>query len=388
MDFIKAIIYLSFPILVFLFFNKLEEDRNYSFLFKVSLVISVIIYIFLVRDYRLSILINIPLLLAYLNRYKKIYLFINVLIIVYFVFLLKLPISIILPQYILLFLFLMTTNSKLNMFIAVTSYFYSFIYFMYDDVSFLSLGTLNVLLVVLAYYFFCIILKYMTITSKNKYHKLEERYRNYLFRFIHEVKNPIAVCKGYLEMFNKNSDVNKKEKYIELISKQIDESLNIMEDYLVYGRFNVVLDYMDLCLLIEDVYSDFSYLNKEDVNIKLKCDADELIIMGDYNKLRQVLVNIIKNSLEAKRENEPLNINISVSVNNNNNIVVKITDNGVGIDNIERLGNKFYSTKSSGNGLGVNFCKTIISMHKGKIRYSSKKGMGTNVSIMLPLTEM
>lgn len=384
-DFIKAIIYLSFPILIFLFFNNLEHDKNYSFLFRFSLVSSTILYTLLIRDYRLSVLVNIPLLLAYLNHYKRTYLCINLLIFVYFVLGLNFPINIVFLEYLILPLFLMTTNSKLNMFVSVTSYFYSFIYFMYNDISFLSLGTVTVLLFVLAYYAFCLILKYMTITSKNKYSKLEEQYRNYLFRFIHEVKNPIAVCKGYLEMLNGKVEDDKKKKYIELISKQINESLKIMEDYLVYGRFNVVLDYMDACLLVEDVYSDFSYLNSENVNIKLDCNVDELIIMGDYTKLKQVLVNVIKNSLEAKKDEKILNINISVSTYNGN-IVIKVEDDGRGIDCIDKVGNKFYSTKNNGNGLGVNFCKTIISMHKGKIRYASKKGSGTKVSIMLPLS--
>ena len=230
----------------------------------------------------------------------------------------------------------------------------------------------------------------MIISSKNKYIELEDTYRSYLFKFIHEVKNPIAVCKGYLEMLSKKETIEKKDvkNYINIINKEIDESLNLMDDYLVFGRFAVNLDYMDLNLLLEDVYHSFKNLSEsKDIKIDFDYDEEEVIILGDYNKLKQVLINIIKNSIEAKKDDNPLNIKIKL-FKVENEIKIEVIDDGVGIKDVKQIGKEFYTTKINGTGLGVNFSKTIISMHKGKIKYSSTLGKGTKVLITLPLTEV
>ena len=159
-------------------------------------------------------------------------------------------------------------------------------------------------------------------------------------------------------------------------------------DYLVFGRFAVNLDYMDLNLLLEDVYHSFKNLSEsKDIKIDFDYDEEEVIILGDYNKLKQVLINIIKNSIEAKKDDNPLNIKIKL-FKVENEIKIEVIDDGVGIKDVKQIGKEFYTTKINGTGLGVNFSKTIISMHKGKIKYSSTLGKGTKVLITLPLTEV
>ena len=220
----------------------------------------------------------------------------------------------------------------------------------------------------------------------SKYNYLEETYRNYLLNFIHEVKNPIAVCKGYIEII-KNKKLNKKE-YVQIIEKEINESLMIMEDYLMFGRFKVNLEYMDINLLLEEVFIKFcDATNKDKININFVYNEDEVIILGDYNKLKQVFVNIIKNSIEAKREGVFLDINIKMVVRKKE-VVITIEDNGIGMDSVAQVGNKFYTTKVNGTGLGVNFSKTIIMLHNGEIKYNSKANKGTKVIISIPLFEM
>ena len=72
----------------------------------------------------------------------------------------------------------------------------------------------------------------------------------------------------------------------------------------------------------------------------------------------------------------------------NNNILIYIEDNGIGIKDIESIGNKFYTTKANGNGLGIIFSKTIVLLHKGDIKYSSFNKRGTKVIISLPLVNL
>ena len=113
--------------------------------------------------------------------------------------------------------------------------------------------------------------------------------------------------------------------------------------------------------------------------------SDEIYINGDYNRLKQVFVNIFKNALEAKKDFIPLEVLINVK-NYKNYIKIDITDNGIGMDKdtLENMNEIFYTTKTNGNGLGVVLSNEIIEMHSGTIKYLSTKDIGTTVSIKLP----
>ena len=110
-------------------------------------------------------------------------------------------------------------------------------------------------------------------------------------------------------------------------------------------------------------------------------NIDELYVLGDYDRLKQVFINLIKNSYEANSKN----INISISLKKNN-VLITVIDDGDGIEEKElsRIGDIFYTTKPKGTGIGVNLSKEIIKLHDGNIIYKSKIKEGTKVIISLP----
>ena len=218
----------------------------------------------------------------------------------------------------------------------------------------------------------------------DRYNLLEKEYSNYLFKFIHEIKNPLSVANGYIEIINKkNKDSN---EYISFIDKSINDSLNIIEDYLIYGRNNVVFDYLDINLLIKDVVDDFKKLKDlYNMNVNFYDDEEEIIVFGDYSKLKQVFMNIMKNSIEA-RDDIKLEIDIDYKIVKDY-IIIDITDNGVGAD-CSKIGNLYYTTKKGGTGLGINYSKNIIKLHNGFIKYGSNSCKGTNVKIGLPIINL
>ena len=231
-------------------------------------------------------------------------------------------------------------------------------------------------------YFLSIFIKTTFSLINNKCNCLEETYRNYLLNFIHEVKNPIAVCKGYIEII-KNKKINKNE-YVEIIEREINESLMIMEEYLMYGRFKVNLEYMDINLLLEEIFINFCDLTDNDkVNINFMYNDDEVIILGDYNKLKQVFVNIIKNSRESIIKKGTIKLYTKIE---KNKIKIFIEDNGVGMTKSElnKIKDAFFTTKANGTGLGTYLSNEIIKLHNGSLDYSSKKNIGTKVMITLP----
>ena len=103
--------------------------------------------------------------------------------------------------------------------------------------------------------------------------------------------------------------------------------------------------------------------------------------------MKQVLVNVFKNSIEAKdkkKDNNYLRVDVSKK---NGEVVIKIKDNGVGMDSktLSRVDEMFYTTKDKGTGLGVALSKEIVKMHQGRMEYDSVKGKYTLVTITLPI---
>lgn len=110
-----------------------------------------------------------------------------------------------------------------------------------------------------------------------------------------------------------------------------------------------------------------------------------LYINMDKDKIVQVLINIVKNGLEAMNENGTIHIRLS---HNGNNAVIEIEDTGRGIpkSELEKIFNPFYTTKQNGTGLGLSICYKIIQDHQGKMEIESILHQGTIFRIILPLS--
>ena len=199
-----------------------------------------------------------------------------------------------------------------------------------------------------------------------------------LFKITHEIKNPIAVCKGYLDMINTN-DKDQVERFIPIIKSEIERLLVILEDFLNINRQSTNMDIMDINMLIEDVV-DKLVLSSDDIKINTNLIDDEIYINGDYNRLNQMLINILKNSIESITTKGFINI---TSYFKNKNYIVTIEDNGVGMSKeiLSKMKEPFYTTKSRGTGLGMTLIYEIAGAHNIKVHYSSKERVGTKVTL-------
>ena len=214
----------------------------------------------------------------------------------------------------------------------------------------------------------------------------EKLLRTSISKLTHELKNPIAVCNGYLEMLDLNNKI-KTKKYIEIISNEITRSKSIIDEFSNYGKLkSIEKEEIDISFLFEDISSILNplfKLNKAKLNIKIN---QEIYINADYNKLKQVLINLLKNTIEAKQEQLPLEVNINI-IKRKNNIIINIEDNGIGKskETLEKVYDIFYTTKPNGTGLGLAFCKEVIELHQGKINITSEENKGTKIVITLPI---
>ena len=201
-----------------------------------------------------------------------------------------------------------------------------------------------------------------------------------VFTLAHEVRNPLAIVKGYNSMLNQDNI----EKYKDIIDKQINEAIDILDNYLLYNKIVVHKEIMDINVLLSDLYDEFYlYLKDQKIKFEIFLEDDEIFIEADYNKLKQVFANIIKNSIEAKSSL----IQISYSIIKSK-LVILVKDNGQGIErgNLEKLNSNIsFSSKVLGNGIGTMVSKKIIELHNGKIQYDSLNNVGTSVEVILQI---
>ena len=236
-----------------------------------------------------------------------------------------------------------------------------------------------------------IILKYINYESKilNIYFTMqdvekEDHIQTSLFKITHEIKNPLAVVKGYISIFDVNNPV-KSKKYIDIINNEIDRSLELLNDFKDLSKINVVKQEMDVMALSDDIKKTMIPLfNAKKIKYELKCESN-IMINADYNRMKQVLVNLLKNSIEAS--NKEKSIITLTTFFSNDNLYIIVKDNGEGMDKdtLEKIFTPFYTTKHYGTGLGVCLSKEIIEAHNGSLNYTSVPNKGTIAKIVLPI---
>ena len=203
--------------------------------------------------------------------------------------------------------------------------------------------------------------------------------RNDIYTLAHEIKNPLCVVKGYLEMINETN----LSKYKEIINNQVNDSLSVLNDYLEYNRISLNKEEIDLNLLLEDIKSDLmDFLKNKNVLLNIDLLDDDVYLQADYNKLKQVFNNIIKNSVESLSKNIDISYRIMFG-----KITIRIKNDGQELDDnlIYKLGNCF-TTKEDGHGIGNSIIKKVINLHNGKIKYRNNKNKGVSVYITLSLS--
>lgn len=403
-DIILNAVLIVFPILVYLVLvcYKADISKNYNnLLLSVSLISSLYLSLrFGILDENSKILLfcNIPIVIALMKNKTALAIFLALSNVLYCLFIYRSVFLIVSIKYLTYFLLYicarkrkLSTESFILSVAVLQGFFLSFEYFFKDlDLTLNSLFELIIL--VFIYYFISFAILYIfkiieKVRDLNKSIELLEKdkvIKESLFKLTHEIKNPLAVIKGYLDMFNIDNK-EKSLKYLSIMKEEADRSLNIITDFLEFNKIKVVKTEIDLNLLLENVYDSFKIiLNKN--NIKLiynDRDDEEIYFEGDYERLKQVLINILKNSVEAIENKGKIEISSNIY---KKYIDIVVEDDGIGMneETLKQIKNMFFTTKPNGSGLGVCLSNEIIRAHHGQLIYTSKEGMGTKVTIRLP----
>ncbi len=202
----------------------------------------------------------------------------------------------------------------------------------------------------------------------------------------HEIRNPLTVTSGFLQLLNKSKSITSEEKwYIELSLQELNRAEKIVSDFLTLGKpqsVNMVdCNFREEINYVKDVITPYANLHKVSIELNF---TNTLTKTYDKNQIQQCLLNLYKNGIEAMKDDGGI---LSIDVyNNENTIVFKITDTGIGMskEDISRLGKPYYSTKHEGTGLGMLMVFSAITKLEGKIEITSQIGKGTTFFITIP----
>ena len=203
----------------------------------------------------------------------------------------------------------------------------------------------------------------------------------------HEIRNPLTSLKGFLQLLKSgSSSAAKREAYVTIMLEELERIEQILDELLVlsrpraakFARAGIAQMIRHVVLLLQP------QAVMRGVEIRVLPIPDEVYIYCDENQIKQVLINIVKNGIEAMERGGVLTIEAGAE---RDIAEIRVADQGTGIppDKLERLGSPFFTTKENGTGLGLTVCYRIVRNHGGKIEVDSRPGEGTTFTICLPV---
>ncbi|MCM3542686.1 ATP-binding protein [Priestia megaterium] len=202
----------------------------------------------------------------------------------------------------------------------------------------------------------------------------------------HEIRNPMTVVKGFLQLFQDNTKLSNTElSYIHLMINEMDRAEAIIHDYLSLAKPDVhqhrFINCLECITSLVDLLSSYALLTN---NILIELDAkEEMYVRGNRNELNQVLLNIMKNGIEAMRAGGTLRVGL---YKREGHVHIQIEDTGIGMtsEQVNRLGTAFYSLKEKGTGIGLMVSYQLVEQMNGRIEVESIPGKGSTFTLIFP----
>lgn len=207
----------------------------------------------------------------------------------------------------------------------------------------------------------------------------------------HEIRNPLSSIRGLTQfLFQSYAEQDERKEDLKVIIKEVDRLNHLINQVLDFSKprkLNITN------FSIGDMIGDLIHLLKlesreKNINFRLSLGKPKLYMEADKDQIRQALLNILLNSIQAISQNGEIAINVKLAKNNNQKgVLISIKDNGIGIpkEKLIHIFDPFFTTKSQGTGLGLSISYNIIKMHQGTINIDSEKEQGCKVTIFIPL---
>jgi len=202
----------------------------------------------------------------------------------------------------------------------------------------------------------------------------------------HEIRNPLSSLKGYAFLFKEVFDKGSENYGIaEVMINEVDRLNRVVSELVELARPVAVSSRpVDLSKLVEEIAGQLSFeKGAEEVEIKTRIDSDLPEVNADADRLRQVLLNLGLNAIEAMDDGGHLDIGLSRM---DGEVALSVSDTGCGMTEEQRheIFQPYFSTKLSGTGLGLAIVNNIVKAHNGRIEVESEPGR-TRFTVFLPL---
>jgi len=228
--------------------------------------------------------------------------------------------------------------------------------------------------------------------------KESEFRRDFLADVAHELKTPIFSAQGFIHTLLDGAmdDKEVSTRFLKKSAKSLDGLDNLVKDLMVIsqietGDLKLHFEYFNLSLVTTEIIEQLEHkASKKGTTINFESNDDIVESYGDANRIRQVLTNLIDNSIKYGIDNGSITVNLKSS-SNKNKITISVTDNGPGIDSthLDRIFERFYridksrSRDTGGTGLGLAIVKHIIEAHDSTLKVESKINEGTKFTFVL-----
>lgn len=226
----------------------------------------------------------------------------------------------------------------------------------------------------------------------NELENSEQIKNDFISSVSHELRTPLTAIKGWSETLNLGYDPETFKKGMKVITGETKRLERMVEELLDFsriqsGHFTMQMTTLDVIAELEDAL--LIYIDKaKKENIALSYNEPEFLcaVIGDKNRLRQVFINIIDNALKYTEPGGRIDV---LAEKNDSSVVISVADSGAGIapGDLSKVKQKFYKANSTkhGSGIGLAVADEIVTRHGGLLELESELGMGTTVTITLPL---
>ncbi|HZG87750.1 PAS domain S-box protein [Paenibacillus sp.] len=200
----------------------------------------------------------------------------------------------------------------------------------------------------------------------------------------HEIRNPLTAIKGFLQLMSEEQE----PPYYDIIRSELSRIEFVISELLMIAKPQQVRfvkrRIADIAVQVVALLESQAIMS--DVSIVCDIEAEDAEVLCDENQMKQVLINIMKNGIEAMADGGTLHV--SLERDGAFAVRIRIRDEGIGIspDMLKRLGEPFYTTKEKGTGLGLMTSYRIVGNHRGRISVDSELGRGTTFTISLPVS--
>ncbi len=202
----------------------------------------------------------------------------------------------------------------------------------------------------------------------------------------HELKNPLASIKGLVQLVSRAPEAPRTKERLEVMQAEIARMEAILAEYLSFSRplEDLRPQALDLAEVTGSALAAVAG-RMESGRISLHVDSRHTPIEGDPRRLKEALLNVLSNAVEATPAGGTIRVSVGPA-NGGGGANVEIQDSGRGIrpDDLVRLGTSYFTTREGGTGLGVVLATTVVAQHGGTMHYASVLGRGTTVTIRVP----